>query len=175
MVVSNLFLLPGFTFVLELIAFLIVLWLVAKYILPPLRKAMDERADHIRNSIQAAEDAKREADELAARRRELLEGARQEARAIVDQANEIAEQLKEEGRQRGLEEHARLVASAQVEIDLERDRARSEIMSELGSLVLEAAESVIGAGLDDQRHRALVEEAITAAEASSTRGAGTDR
>ncbi|HXY43123.1 MAG TPA: F0F1 ATP synthase subunit B [Acidimicrobiales bacterium] len=172
MVSSNLFLLPGFTFVLELIAFLIVLWIVAKYVLPPLRKAMDERADHIRNSIQAAEDAKREADELASRRRELLEGARQEARAIIDQANEIAEQLREDGRRRGVEEHDRLVASAQVEIDLERDRARSEVMSELGSLVLEAAERVIGAGLDDERHRALVEEAITAAQASSTREAG---
>jgi len=173
MTVSSLFLLPGFTFVLELIAFLIVLWLVAKYILPPLRKAMDERADHIRNSIQAAEDAKREADDLAARRRELLEGARQEARAILDQANEIAEQLKEEGRRRGTEEHDRLLASAQVEIDQERERARAEVMSELGSLVLEAAERVIGAGLDEERHRALVEEAITAAQATSMRGTAT--
>ncbi len=164
--VSSLFLLPGFTFVLELIAFLLVLGFIAKYVLPPLRKAMNDRAEQIRNSIQAAEDAKHEAEDLAAKRRELLEGARQEARAIIDQANEIAEQLKDEGRQRGIEEHARLVASAQSEIDLERDRARSEVMGQLGSLVLEAAERVIGAGLDDERHRALVEEAISAAEAT---------
>ncbi|MGO8875685.1 MAG: F0F1 ATP synthase subunit B [Acidimicrobiales bacterium] len=174
MLVSSLFLLPGFTFVLELIAFLLVLGFIAKYVLPPLRKAMNDRAEHIRNSIQAAEDAKRDADDLAARRRELLEGARQEARAIVDRANEIAEQLREEGRQRGIEEHARLVESAQAEIDLERDRARSEVMSQLGSLVLEAAERVIGAGLDDERHRALVEEAISAAQASSE-GSGAGR
>jgi F-type H+-transporting ATPase subunit b len=166
------FIIPNFTFVLQLVAFLLVLGFIAKYVLPPLRKAMAERAEHIRSSIQAAEDAKREAEELTAKRRELLEGARQEARTIIDQANEIAEQLKEEGRQRGADEHARLVASAQTEIDLERDRARSEVMSELGSLVLEAAERVIGAGLDDDRHRALVAEAISAAQASGGSGDG---
>jgi F-type H+-transporting ATPase subunit b len=171
---SSNFIIPNFTFVLQLVAFLLVLGFLAKYVLPPLRKAMNQRADHIRNSIEAAEEAKREADDLAAKRRELLEGARQEARAIVDQANEIAEQLREEGRQRGLEEHDRLVASAQAEIDLERDRARSEVMSQLGSLVLEAAERVIGAGLDDERHRALVEEAISAAQASPGQGAAGD-
>jgi F-type H+-transporting ATPase subunit b len=172
---SNNFLIPNFTFVLQLVAFLLVLGFLAKYVLPPLRNAMNERAEHIRSSIQAAEEAKRDAEESAVKRRELLEGARQEARAIVDQANEIAEQLREEGRQRGVEEHNRLVASAQSEIELERDRARSEVMSELGSLVLEAAERVIGAGLDDERHRALVEEAISAAQASTTGRAGDGR
>jgi F-type H+-transporting ATPase subunit b len=169
---AGIFLIPNATFFYELVAFLLVLAFVAKVVLPPLRKVMNEREAHIRNSIQGAEDAKREADELAKRRRELLEAARQEAREIVDQANEIAEQLREEGRQRGIDERERLVASAQADIDLERERARSEVMNELGSLVLEAAERVIGAGLDDERHRARVEEAISAAQAGDSREAG---
>jgi F-type H+-transporting ATPase subunit b len=171
---SSNFLIPNFTFVLQLVAFLLVLGFLAKYVLPLLRKAMADRAEHIRSSIQSAEDAKRDAEALASERREQLESARAEARQIIDQANEIAGQLKEEGRQRGQEEHDRLVASAQAEIDLERDRARSEVMGELGSLVLEAAERVIGAGLDDDRHRALVEEAISAAQASG-RESGSSR
>ncbi len=63
------------------------------------------------------------------------------------------------------------MASAQAEIEQERDRARAEVMSQLGALVLDAAERVIGAGLDDERHRALVEEAISAAQASGGQGA----
>jgi F-type H+-transporting ATPase subunit b len=167
-------LIPNFTFVLELIGFLLVLWIISKYALPPLRKAMADRAEYIRSSIQGAEDAKRDAEQLAGRRRELLEAARAEARDIVDQANEIAEQLKEEGRQRGQEEHDRLVTRAQLEIDLERERARADLMADLGSLVLEAAERVIGAGLDGKRHRALVDEAIVAAQGarSAAQGAG---
>jgi len=162
---GSLFLLPNFTFVLELVAFLLVLGFIAKYVLPPLRKAMADREAQIRNAIQSAEEARRESAELAKQRREALEAARAEARQIVDQANEVADQLKEEGRQRGQEEYERLVQAASAEIELERQRARDEVMSEVGDLVLRAAERVIGGGLDDERHRALVDEAIAAAQA----------
>jgi F-type H+-transporting ATPase subunit b len=165
---GSLFLLPGFTFVLELIAFLLVLGFIAKYVLPPLRKAMNDREAQIRNSIQSAEDARRDAERLDAERRQLLEAARDEARGIVDQANQMAEQLRIEGRQRGQEEYERLLQGARSEIELERQRARDEVMADIGALVLQAAESVIGAGLDDERHRALVDQAISAAEASGS-------
>ncbi len=164
--VASLFLLPNFTFVLELIAFLLVLGFIAKYVLPPLRKAMSEREGSIRNAIQAAEEARREAGELAQQRREALEAARNEARQIVDQASQLADQMREEGRRRGQDEYERLVASAQSEIELERQRARDEVMNQVGDLVLRAAERVVGAGLDDERHRALVDEAIAAAQSS---------
>jgi len=171
---ASLFLLPDFTFVLELIAFLLVLGFIAKYVLPPLRKAMDERAEHIRNSIQAAEDARSEAEAAVTKRRELLEQARGEARAIVDQANATADQLREEGRQRGQDEYERLLADARVEIEQERQRARDEVMGDVGTLVLRAAEQVIGGALDAERHRSLVNDAITAAQASAPGGsAGT--
>ena len=169
---ASLFLLPDFTFVLELIAFLLVLGFIAKYVLPPLRKAMDERAEHIRSSIQAAEEARSEAEAAVVKRRELLELARGEARAIVDQANATADQLREEGRQRGQEEYERLLADARVEIEQERQRARDEVMEDVGALVLRAAEQVIGGALDVERHRSLVNDAIVAAQASAPGGSG---
>ncbi len=156
---ASLFLLPDFTFVLELIAFLLVLGFIAKYVLPPLNKAMAARADHIRNSIQAAEDARTEAEAAVVKRRELLELARGEARAIVDQANATADQLREEGRQRGQEEYERLLADARVEIEQERQRARDEVMEDVGAL-------------DAERHRSLVNDAIVAAQASAPGGSG---
>lgn len=167
---GSVFLIPNGTFIAELIAFLIVLGIFAKYILPPLRRAMKDREASIKNAIESAEDARREAAEIVQQRREALEAARAEARQIVDQANEVAEQLKSDGRQRGQEEYERLVQAARSEIDLERERAREEVMGEVGELVLRAAERVIGAGLDDERHRALVDEAITAARADGASG-----
>lgn len=170
MLASSDFLVPNFTFVLEWVAFLLVLGFFAKVILPPLKKAMDDREFQIRSAIQSADDARREAGDLAEQRRQSLEAARQEARQIVDQANEVAEQLRLEGRQRGQEEYDRLVASARSEIELERQRARDEVMSDVGELVLRAAERVLGSGLDDERHRALVDEAISAAQVPGTAG-----
>jgi F-type H+-transporting ATPase subunit b len=163
---ASIFLIPNGTFIAELIAFLLLVLFIAKVVVPPLRKVMNDREAHIKGSLDAAEEARRSAEESSARRREVLETARQEARGIIDQASETAEQLKEDGRQRGQEEYDRLVESARHEIQLERDRARNEVMQDLGALVIEAAERVVGAGLDPARHRALVEEAITAAQAT---------
>ncbi|MGO9197314.1 MAG: F0F1 ATP synthase subunit B [Acidimicrobiales bacterium] len=164
------FLIPNFTFVLELVAFLAILYFFARVILPPLRRAMNEREQQIRNSIEAAEEARREAAESLAQRREALEAARVEARQIVDQANEVAEQLRDEGRQRGQQEYERLLHAAQSEIELERQRARDEVMSEVGDLVLRAAERVIGGALDSEQHRALVDQAIAAAQPGGSAG-----
>lgn len=159
---GSLFLLPNFTFVLELVVFLLVLGFIAKFVLPPLRQAMAEREGGIRRAVEAAEHARAEADRLARERREVLEAARQQARSIVDEANRAAESSRDEGRRRGQEEFERLVAAAEGDIDAARQSARDEVMGDLGTLVLHAAERVIGAGLDDQRHRSLVDEAISA-------------
>ena len=172
MIASSNFLIPNATLIVEIVAFLVVLGFIAKYVLPPLNKAMAARADHIRNSIQAAEDARTEAEAAVVKRRELLELARGEARAIVDQANATADQLREEGRQRGQEEYERLLADARVEIEQERQRARDEVMEDVGALVLRAAEQVIGGALDAERHRSLVNDAIVAAQASAPGGSG---
>jgi len=161
---------PVFIFALEVVGFLLTLAVVAKFPLPLLRKAMKDRANNIRNSIEAAEQARADAERLVAERCELLEVARQEAGTILDQANQMAEQRLEEGRQRRQEEFERLVHAAQAEIAGQLQQARAEITAEVGALVLRAAEGVIEAALDEERHRALVDEAITAAEASDAAG-----
>jgi F-type H+-transporting ATPase subunit b len=171
MLESSIFLIPNGTFIEELVAFLLVLAFFAKVPLPYLRNAMDERTEYIRTSIQSAEDARRDAEASAAERREVLENARNQARAIVDQANETAEQLREEGRQRGQQEYDRLLVNARIDIELERQRARDEVMEDVGALVLRAAEQVIGGALDAEQHRALVLQAIAAAEESGPGGA----
>ena len=71
-----------------------------------------------------------------------------------------------------LEEYERLLADARVEIEQERQRARDEVMEDVGALVLRAAEQVIGGALDAERHRSLVNDAIVAAQASAPGGSG---
>src|SRR3984957_20008711 len=167
------FLVPDGTFIAELIAFLIILGIIAKWVLPPLNKAMAARQEDIRASLAAAEAAKEEADQTRAQRQGILEEARQQAREIVSQANRTADQSRADGQARGQQEYDRLVASADAEINLARQRALDELTSRIGTLVLSVARQVIEREIDAQRHRGLIDEAVSAlrAEATST-GAG---
>ena len=165
---SDNFLVPDGTFIAELIAFLIILAIIAKFILPPLNKAMEARREEIRASLEAAETARTEADESRAQRQAILEEARSQGRQIVAQANKTAEQVRIEAQERGQLEYERLVSSAEHEISLARQRAVEEVSTQVAAIVLSVARQVIGREIDAEQHRALIDEAI-AALASSTK------
>ena len=55
MIATSVFLIPNGTFFVELIVVGIILFLVTKYILPPLNKAMESRQEKIRTALEAAD------------------------------------------------------------------------------------------------------------------------
>ena len=159
---SSVFIVPNGTFIAEFVAFVIVLFVVAKYILPPLNRMLAQRQDAIRAELAAADEAKAEAEAADADRRAALEHARAQAREIVEQAQRTAERLADEARDRGQREYDRLVTSADGEVRLARERALQEAAQQLGALVVETVERIIGREMDRAAHRDLIQEAVDA-------------
>lgn len=166
-IASSNFLVPNGTLIVEIIAFLIVLAFLGRYVLPYLNKALEERQAQIRESLEAADRAKAEADETTAQRQGILDEARQQARQIVTQANANAERVRAEATERGQQEYERLVSSAEAEIALARQRAIDEVSSRVAGLVLSVAQQVIGREIDAATHRDLIEEAVAALRSST--------
>ena len=156
------FLIPNGTFIAEVIAFLIVVGVVWRYILPPLNKMLAERQSTIAAELAAADEAKEDAARADAERRTELERARSRAREIVEQAEHVAERLTEEGKLRGQGEYQRLVSSAEAEVRLARQRALEEAAARLGELVVDVVERIIGREMDAAAHRDLIDEAVAA-------------
>ena len=162
MMASSNFLVPNATLIVEIVAFLIVLGFLWRYVLPPVNRALEERQRQIQSALEAAEAARNEADETRAQRQRILDEARQQARDIVAQANKTAQRVVSEAEERGQREHDRLVASASGEIAAARQRAVKDVSTQLGALVLSVARQVIGREIDPERHRALIDEAVEA-------------
>jgi F-type H+-transporting ATPase subunit b len=166
------FLIPNGTFVAELIAFVIVLAVVGKYILPPVNKMLADRQEAIRAELAAAEASKAEAAAADDARRTELEHARVQAREILEQAQRTAERLADEARNRGQTEYERIVSSAEAEVRQARQRALELAAQRLGEVVVEVVERIIGREMNAAAHRDLIQEAIDAlAEESSSDGA----
>ena len=161
MIASN-FLIPNGTIIPEVIAFLIVLYVIGRKVIPIVNKQVEKRQTEIRESLEAAEKARQEADETRSQRQQILDEARSQAREIVASANRTADQVRTEGQERGQQEYDRIVANADAEIALARQRALDEITSRIGALVLSVARQVIQSEIDAQRHRALIDEAVAA-------------
>ena len=103
------FLIPNGTFVVELVIFLVVLGIIAKWILPPLQQVSETRRVRVRTELEKAEAARAEAEGVLAERDRVLSEARSQARGVIDHANQGADAALEQGRARGQEEYERLV------------------------------------------------------------------
>jgi F-type H+-transporting ATPase subunit b len=154
---APLFLLPNGTFIVDLVIFVVVLGIVARFILPPITNAIREREAKVREGIEAGEEGRSEAERLDQERRSTLEAARGEARAILAEAQRDAEAKRDAARARGQEEYDRLVAGAAESIEAERLRAIEEISGSIDSLVVEAAERIVGAPVDLAKHRRAID------------------
>ena len=168
---GSIFLLPNGTFFVELVVVVVILWLVTKYILPPLNKAMTDRQEKIRGSLEAADQARADAAAAEDERQKVLAAARDQSREIVAAAQATADQVKAEAAGRGQAEYDRIVANAQSEVDAIRQRAIDEASARIGEIVFDLVAKVVGREVDQTAHQDLVREAIAALNAESQREA----
>jgi F-type H+-transporting ATPase subunit b len=161
------FLVPNGTFVIEVVIFLIVLGLLAKYALPRINQVTEERQATIRQALDDAEEARRRAEQTEVEYRRALDEARSQARQVVDEANRLGEELRSQARDRGDQEYQRIISRASADIDAAAQRAADELRGQVGDLVLVAVERVLGQALDEQAQRALVDRTISELESEA--------
>jgi F-type H+-transporting ATPase subunit b len=171
LIATSNFLVPNGTFIVVLLAFIIVLGVIGKKVLPILNKVLTERQEQIRGELEAADKAKADAEEADVERRSELEKARVQARDIVAQANTTADQKLLDAEARAQEAYDRIVQAADAEVAVARQAAVEEVSARVGEIVLAAAERVIGREIQASDHQELINEAIAAVRAESTTGA----
>jgi F-type H+-transporting ATPase subunit b len=169
-VATSNFLVPNATFIVELVIFLLLIGVLAKWIIPPINRAMDARLEKIERNISDAEEAKQRAAELEVQYQKTLEQGRAEARALKDEAAKIGEQLRAELRQQGEEEYRRLLERANQDIDASTRRAAEQLRTEVAGLVMDVVERVLGDGLTVPDQEQLVQRAIVDLEAQAAAG-----
>ncbi len=170
MLAESVFLLPNGTFFVELLVVALILFLVTKYIVPPLNKALEARQAKIRTALEAADSARADAAATEQERQRVLAEARENAREIVTAAQATADQVRAEAAGRAEAEYDRIVASAQTEIAAARQRAVDEATARIGEVVFDLVTTIVGREVDQSAHQALVSEAVAAlgAEARGT-------
>ena len=170
MVATSIFLLPNGTFVVELLVVAVILFLMTKYILPPLNRAMEGRQEKIRSALAAADAARAEAAVAADERAKVLTEAREQARVIVAGAQETSDRLKAEAGGRAQVEYDRIVATAQSEVVAARQHAVDEASARIGEIVFDLVSKIVGREVDQSTHDDLVREAVAALNAEATKG-----
>jgi F-type H+-transporting ATPase subunit b len=144
------------TFIGQIVAFAIFIYLTQRFVWPPIVAAMAERSKRIADGLQAADRAEKDLELAQKKVVEQLTVAKKEAAAIIDQANKRAIEIVEEAKAKALVEVDRVKASAQAEIELATTRAKEELRSKVVVLALAGAEKILESSIDQNAHNELV-------------------
>jgi len=148
------------TFIGQLVSFLILLGLLIYVGYKPIRKMLDERANRIKESMEQAEATKQEYERAKVAVQEQISEARQEGQAVIGQATQVGDRLKEEAKEEARKEAQAIVDRTRVELERERDKAIDDLRREFVDTAILAAEKVINEALDKEKHRKLIEQAL---------------
>jgi F-type H+-transporting ATPase subunit b len=156
--------------VFQVINFLLLLYLLNRFLFKPLLARMDERSTKIEKGLEDAEAAARDRELARQEREAAVAEARKEAAEMVARANKIAEDTRNEILGEARAEAEKVTQRAREEITAEKDRAMAEIRSQVADLALEAAGRLVGSQMDGPTQRRLVEDFL--AEATPNPKAG---
>lgn len=156
------FLVPNGTFIVELIAFVIILVLLGRYVIPPINKAMASRQEAIRQQFADLDKAKEEANSAKDEFEAQIADARKEAAKIREDAREQGAAIIAELREQAQVEATRIVEHGKAQIEAERQSAIASLRAEVGSLATGLAGRIVGESLEDEARQSRVVERFLA-------------
>jgi F-type H+-transporting ATPase subunit b len=146
------------TLILQMVVFLIVIWIVMKFIWPIILGAMNEREKKIAAGLAAAEQGQKDLSEAKSRADDVIKEARTRALAIESQARTQANQIIEDARKAAALEGEKALASAKSQIELESNRARDALRGQVVSLAVAGAKRVLEKEIDQKAHGELLDQ-----------------
>ena len=150
------FLVPNATFLVELAAFAIMVFILGKWVIPPINRAMTARQDAIRQQFADLDQAKQDAHDAEEEFRAQIADARQEAARIREEAREQGAAIIAEMRDQAQAEANRIVEHAHTQIEADRKAAVASLRSEVGTLAVTLAGRIVGEALDDEARQSRV-------------------
>jgi len=141
------------------IAFLIVLFLLAKLAWKPILASIKEREESIDDALKSASKAREEMANLTKSNEALLNEARAERDAMLKDARETKDTIIAESKDRAEVEYNKILSSAQDAIRQEKSAAIAEIKEQVATLSIEIAERVIREELkSDEKQKQLIDK-----------------
>jgi len=130
----------------HLVAFLLLFWILKKFAWGPVLQMVDQR----RESIEKASELDEHLSAIEEERRRIMEEAAREGRALADEIRQAAEQQRE-----------RILAKAQADIQMEREKLKAELNNYVADLAIDISEKLVAKQLDREEQRRLIKTLTT--------------
>lgn len=143
-----------------IISFVALVIVLSKYAWKPLLKALEEREQKIRDSLERAEKARAEATELLKQNERNMARAEEEYQRIIREAKALGDKMKEDIVSKAHQQAQRELQLAKEEIQRDLEAAKKQLRSVVADLAIKAAEKILDETLDAAKHKKMVESVL---------------
>lgn len=157
-----------FTFVSQIINFLVLVWLLKWLLYQPITNIMAERKNEVQERIRNAEERKEEAEEMKETYEQHLDDLEREREQKLEDARSEAEHEKERLMDEAREEVDRARANWREQLEDEKERFLKQFRNRGGTLVCRTARRVLEDLADEDLNQHMVEQFIEQLRTSDT-------
>jgi F-type H+-transporting ATPase subunit b len=144
----------------SIVNFLVLLYLLRRFMWGPIMSTLDRRAAKIREGLELTESARREREQLKQEVEKILGEARREAAAIAERTTKAAEAAAADIRVQAKAEADRIREKGRTDAQHLHDQALAQLRSEVASMAVLAASRILGREISAEQHRALIERSL---------------
>jgi len=148
------------TLVWQIINFLVLLWLLKRYLYGPITEMIDKRSQKINDDLDEAENRKKEAQELKEKYEMELKNARQQAQEIIEEAENRGKKQAREIINRARADAEKVKENKLAEVEQARKEAVAELRNEVASISMLLAGKIIKEQMDHKKHEQLINQYI---------------
>ena len=146
--------------IINAVAFLILLAILAKFVFPILIKSIDDRREAIEASLAEAKKSQEASQQAEQKIEAMMSTARKEADEVIARSQKEAAAMVAEAEGRAKQRAEQIVSDARSQLDVDVAKARATLKKDALHLVAAATEKIIDEKLDDKQDAKLIESAI---------------
>ncbi len=150
---------PGL-YIWTIVIFLVLLFLLMKFAWKPLLTMLEKREDNIRHALLNAEKAREELANVKEDTEKLLSEARNESQTIVAAGKKNAERMKDDIIEKAQSKSNAILDEVKKQIQIEKERAITEVKAEVVNLSMEIAKKLIKKNLNNEDNLKLINDSL---------------
>ncbi len=144
------------TLIMQAIAFAAFIWFTAKFVWPPLMRAVDARQKAIADGIAAGEEGRQSLANTEKRIADMMVEAKSRSSEIIAQGEKLKSETIDAAKAEAKAEAERILAAAKAEIQQEMARAREALRDQVADLAVAGAAKILKREVDAKAHAELL-------------------
>ena len=146
------------TLLMQAIGFGLFIWFTAKFIWPPLMRAVETRQKQIAEGLAAGEQGRQSLVSAEKRIADMMAEAKAKAGEIVATGEKFRAETMDQAKIEATAERDRIIAAAKAEAEQEYQAAREQLRNQVADLAVAGAAKILQREIDPRAHAQLLDE-----------------